>query len=69
MLTDTGVFPTRDQDFGGALANAVAVVQAQAQGLVSYNLDGDRGYGWKTWHPKAGTSPANPDVPVSVVEE
>ncbi len=59
-LTDDGTEPTRQQPFGGAVANAAAVIAAEAGTLVNYNLDGDRGYGWKTWRPKLGTKPADP---------
>jgi hypothetical protein len=62
MLTDNGEFPTRGARFGGAVANAVDLIRKLADGLVDYNLDGDRGYGWKTWRPSAGTQPQNPPV-------
>jgi hypothetical protein len=69
VVTDTGIFPTRDQDFGGAVANAVQVIQTEAAALVNYNLDGDRGYGWKTWKPKLGTKPGDPATAVDAVAE
>ncbi|MEO0938478.1 MAG: hypothetical protein AAFY38_10020 [Pseudomonadota bacterium] len=69
MMTDLGLFPTRDQDFGGALENALDIIRNGAQGLSSYNLDGDRGYGWKTWRPKLGSAPADATQPVQEVPE
>jgi hypothetical protein len=64
MVTDNGTFPSRDVAFGDAVTNAVELITTDGQNLVDYNLDGDRGYGWKTWHPKEGTNPANPPVAV-----
>jgi hypothetical protein len=61
-LTDDGSEPTRKVLFGGAVANAAAVIAAEGAGLVNYNLDGDRGYGWKTWRPKFPSKPAVPPV-------
>ncbi|MHA6324113.1 hypothetical protein [Roseivivax sp. CAU 1753] len=69
MMTDLGLFPTRDQNFGGALENALDIIRGAAQGLPSYNLDGDRGYGWKTWRPQLGTAPADATQPVQEVPE
>jgi hypothetical protein len=69
MMTDLGLFPTRDQDFGGALENSLDIIRAKAQGLVNYNLDGDRGYGWKTWRPQGASSPADATQPVQEVPE
>ena len=63
VISDDGSKPTRRALFGGAVANAAAVVSSDAATLPNYNLDGDRGYGWKTWRPKLGTKPADP-VPV-----
>jgi hypothetical protein len=60
-------WPTREKDFGDAVANAVQIIAKQAKGLVDYNLDGDRGYGWHTWDPQPGTNPFIP--PVSVEQE
>jgi hypothetical protein len=57
MLFDNGAFPTRGESFGDAVSNAVQLVQSEAQGLVDYNLDGDRGYGYKTWLPAPDTKP------------
>ena len=57
-----GVFPTRGVVFGDAVSNAVALIGSDGKGLPNYNLDGDRGYGWKTWNPHPGTVPANPPV-------
>jgi hypothetical protein len=61
ILAD-GAYPSRYQFFGDAVANAVRVLQADAKDLPNYNLDADRGYGWKTWNPKPGSTPANPPV-------
>lgn len=61
MRTD-GVYPSRYKLFGGATANAVDLIVNDAKGLPDYNLDGDRGYGWKTWNPKPGSDPASPPV-------
>jgi hypothetical protein len=61
ILTD-GVYPSRHVFLGDAVSNAVELIQRGADGLANYNLDGDRGYGWKTWHPKAGTQPKTPPV-------
>lgn len=55
-------FPSRNQDFGGAVANAVDLIQADGAGLANYNLDGDRGYGWKAWQPQANTFPGSGTV-------
>lgn len=60
-LTD-GAFPTRDLQFGGAVANAADVIRADGVGLADYNLDGDRGYGWKSWRPKLGNQPKDGTV-------
>ena len=52
---------------GGAVANAVSVIQTEAMTLVDYNLDGDRGYGWKCWRPKVGTEPKSGTVDPEIV--
>lgn len=46
---DNGAFPTRGVSFGSAVPNAVDLITHEGAGLVDYNLDADRGYGWKTW--------------------
>jgi len=69
MMTDLGAFPTRNEEFGDALANSVDIIRARAGGLANYNLDGDRGYGWKTWRPQGLSSPADPSMPVQEVPE
>ena len=46
---DNGAFPTRGVPFGSAVPNAVDLIAHEGAGLVDYNLDADRGYGWKTW--------------------
>jgi hypothetical protein len=61
MLQD-GVYPSRNQFFGDAVANAVQLITNEGAGLPDYNLDADRGYGWKGWHPKSGSMPATPPV-------
>ena len=57
MLADAPTFPTSGVRFGGAVANAVEVIRAGGMGLKDYNLDADRGYGWKGWIPKLGNKP------------
>ena len=69
LLADDGSVPSRDRDFGDAVANAVDLVRAGGAGLVDYNLDGDRGYGWKTWRPRPNTTLADPLQPVQALEE
>ncbi len=48
--------------FGNAVLNTKAVIKKDAQGLVDYNLDADRGYGWMEWKHKFGTFPSDPPV-------
>jgi hypothetical protein len=67
MAADDGSFPSRMVLFGGAVANAVSVIQTEAMTLVDYNLDGDRGYGWKCWRPKVGTEPKSGTVDPEIV--
>jgi hypothetical protein len=66
MLVD-GTYPSRKLLFGDAVSNALEIIKNNGQGLPNYNLDADRGYGWKTWNPKPGSMPATP--PVVDVEE
>ena len=61
MLVD-GVFPSTNKFFGDAVANAQQLIADQAQKLPPYNLDADRGYGWKTWNPQVGTFPGSGQV-------
>jgi hypothetical protein len=61
MLQDAA-YPSRNQFFGDAVANALDLITKEGAGLPDYSLDADRGYGWKGWHPKSGTMPANPPV-------
>ena len=61
ILTN-GTYPSQDRGMGDAVANAVDVMQKDAKGLSNYNIDGDRGYGWKTWNPKLLTKPKDPPV-------
>jgi hypothetical protein len=69
LLADNGQFPTRDQDFGDAVSNAVALLQAEGRDLPSYNLDADRGYGWKNWRLPLRGRLDDPAVSVQVQEE
>ncbi|MES2108155.1 MAG: hypothetical protein V4577_05385 [Bacteroidota bacterium] len=57
-----GPYPTSDKFFGDAVSNADQVIGGDLAKLPNYNLDGDRGYGWHDWDPKAGSNPANPPV-------
>jgi hypothetical protein len=66
-LMTNGVFPTRDVFFGDAVANAMDLLKQGPGKLPSYNLDGDRGYGWKTWNPQPGSDPDTP--PVTVIQD
>jgi hypothetical protein len=59
ILTDGPEFPrslkvTSLDLFGDAVANAVDLIKNDGFGLQNYNLDADRGYGWKTWKYGAG---------------
>jgi len=54
ILTDDAAFPRGSNVssgfvFGDAVANAVDLIKKDGIGLRNYNLDADRGYGWKTW--------------------
>jgi hypothetical protein len=62
-----GTYPSTYRFFGDALSNALQLMEAGADKLTRYNMDGDRGYGWHCWNPKPGTNPAVP--PVVDVEE
>lgn len=57
LSDDFSSFPSQNVAFGGAVANAVQVIKNDANDLVDYNLDADRGYGWKTWNPWPNTYP------------
>jgi len=61
IMTD-GTYPSRYQVFGDAVCNAVAAIQTDGIGLPNYNLDSDRGYGWKSWAPQPGSFPGTPPV-------
>lgn len=61
MLAD-GAYPSRNMFFGDAVSNALQIIKNNGQGIPNYNLDADRGYGWKTWNPKPGSLPATPPV-------
>jgi hypothetical protein len=64
VLAGGGNWPTVDQSFGDAVANAVQIISTNANSLPNYNLDADRGYGWQTWDPAPASNPANPPVVV-----
>lgn len=57
-----GAFPSADHFFGDAVSNAQQLIADQATNLPRYNLDADRGYGWKTWNPQLNTFPGSGDV-------
>ena len=61
-LINNGTFPTRQLFFGDAVANALELIAQSPGKLPDYNLDADRGDGWKGWHPQTGTTPATPPV-------
>ena len=46
--------------FGNSVRNAVAIIQSEGEGLVDYNLDADRGYGWMAWKHPVGDFPSDP---------
>ncbi|MBS1530376.1 MAG: hypothetical protein JSU01_08725, partial [Bacteroidetes bacterium] len=60
-------YPSNYESFGDAVANADQVVESRGWGLPNYNLDGDRGYGWKDWNPQTGSNPVV--LPVVDVQE
>ena len=66
-------FPASEtHNFGDAAGNAMQLIAAvyndpSGAGVPDYNLDGDRGYGWLGWHPRAGTDPGI--APVFVVDD
>jgi hypothetical protein len=66
-LMNNGAFPSSNLFFGDAVSNALELLKQSPGKLPSYNLDGDRGYGWKTWNPQPGSDPDAP--PVIVVQE
>jgi hypothetical protein len=59
-ITTGGPYPTRELFLGDAVSNAAMLIDATE--LPNYNLDGDRGYGWRGWHPQVGTEPIDPPV-------
>jgi hypothetical protein len=65
-MLSPSIWLTRVELFGGPVANALQLLQAQQDGklsgLLDYNLDADRGYGWQTWDPNPGSNPAVPPV-------
>jgi hypothetical protein len=57
------VFPSANQYFGDAVSNALDLINAGGgSAFPSFNLDGDRGYGWKTWLPQTNTFPGSGQV-------
>jgi hypothetical protein len=64
LLAGGGTWPTADQAFGDAVANAVQLIASSANSVPDYNLDADRGYGWLTWDPELTSNPAIPPVAV-----
>jgi hypothetical protein len=60
--------PTSSVAFGGTVANALSVVEAALGGRLKeapdFNLDGDRGYGWRSWSPSADPAVSLPVTPV-----
>jgi hypothetical protein len=60
MASET--YPSNSEFLGDAVSNATQLIAAGGVGLQDYNLDGDRGYGWLAWDPKAGTNPFMPPV-------
>lgn len=56
-LTNGGILAgTSGTFFGGAVANALQLLDDSSK-LIDFNLDGDRGYGEKTWNPQKLTYP------------
>jgi hypothetical protein len=55
-------FPSGNLFFGDAVSNALQLIADQAKRLPSYNLDADRGYGWKTWDPPVNTFPGSGQI-------
>ncbi|MBV8389362.1 MAG: hypothetical protein JO080_06150 [Mucilaginibacter sp.] len=66
MLNPTP-YPSSYELFGDAVSNANQVLNANGAALPEFNLDGDRGYGWKDWNPQTGSNPFT--LPVLDVEE
>jgi hypothetical protein len=65
-MTDDGVYPSRYESFGDAVSNALELIKEPGK-IPNYNLDADRGYGWKGWHPQPGSDPTT--LPVQDVED
>lgn len=61
VLGGGGTYPSSLLQLGGSVANAKQALGGPLP-LPNYNLDGDRGYGWLGWHPKAGSDPSTPPV-------
>jgi hypothetical protein len=66
MLNPT-TYPSNYEPLGDAVSNANQVLDAGGAGLPEFNLDGDRGYGWKDWNPQTGSNPFT--LPVLDVQE
>jgi hypothetical protein len=60
------VYPSRYESFGDAVSNALELIKEPGK-IPNYNLDADRGYGWKGWHPQPGSDPTT--LPVQDVED
>ena len=56
------VFPSANQFFGDARSNAGQLLSVNGQGLPGFNLDADRGYGWKTWTAAVNTFPGSGEI-------
>jgi hypothetical protein len=61
VLGAGGTYPSSLLQLGGSVANAKQALGGPLP-LPNYNLDGDRGYGWLGWHPRAGSDPSTPPV-------
>jgi hypothetical protein len=64
IVAGGAAWPTLDKPFGDAVADAVQLIETFAVTVPDYNLDADRGYGWQTWDPVPGSSPAVPPLQV-----
>ncbi|GAB4115253.1 MAG: hypothetical protein Kow001_16410 [Acidobacteriota bacterium] len=54
---------------GNALVFSARLIATRIADLPNFNLDGDRGYGWKTWRAdRPETINADPEVPVQYID-